>query len=71
MVTVLSVEKPFNDGLECGQTCNAETTATVEEVLAMRLKVYGLAKETIHSDAAAAKGFLKRPSISWHQSPQQ
>lgn len=66
VVTASSVEKPLQDGLECRRTCNAKAAAAVGEVLAMRLKVDGLAKETIHADAAKEvekKGFKNSTKI--------
>lgn len=52
VVTASTVEKPLKEGMECSRTCNAKAAAAVGEVLAMRLKVDGLAQETIHADAA-------------------
>uniref|UniRef100_A0A0E0LZN8 BED-type domain-containing protein n=1 Tax=Oryza punctata TaxID=4537 RepID=A0A0E0LZN8_ORYPU len=65
-VTASSVEKPLRDGLECGRTCNAKAAAAVGEVLAMRLKVDGLAREPIHADATKEvekKGFKNRTKV--------
>ncbi|BAH94699.1 Os09g0549700, partial [Oryza sativa Japonica Group] len=66
VVTASSVEKPLRDGLECGRTCNAKAAAAVGEVLAMRLKVDGLAREPIHADATKEvekKGFKNRTKV--------
>jgi len=66
VVTASSVEKPLKEGMECGRTCNAKAAAAVGEVLAMRLKVDGLAKETIHADAAKEvekKGFKNSTKV--------
>ncbi|KAL6844624.1 hypothetical protein ACP4OV_025283 [Aristida adscensionis] len=66
VVTASSVEKPLRDGLECGRTCNAKAAAAVGEVLAMRLKVDGLAREPIHAAAAKEvekKGFKNRTKV--------
>jgi ribosomal protein L18 len=66
VVTASSVEKPLRDGLDCGRTCNAKAAAAVGEVLAMRLKVDGLAREPIHADAAKEvqkKGFKNRTKV--------
>lgn len=66
VITASSVEKPLQEGLECGRTCNAKAAAAVGEVLAMRLKVDGLAQEVIHADAAKEvekKGFKNRTKV--------
>uniref|UniRef100_A0A0D3H9R4 Uncharacterized protein n=2 Tax=Oryza TaxID=4527 RepID=A0A0D3H9R4_9ORYZ len=66
VLTASSVEKPLRDGLECGRTCNAKAAAAVGEVLAMRLKVDGLAREPIHADATKEvekKGFKNRTKV--------
>lgn len=66
VVTASSVEKPLKVGMECGRTCNAKAAAAVGEVLAMRLKVDGLAKETLHADAAKEvekKGFKNSTKV--------
>ncbi|KAJ0966595.1 hypothetical protein J5N97_023512 [Dioscorea zingiberensis] len=66
VVTASSVEKPLKDGLECGRTCNSKAAAAVGEVLAMRLKVDGLAREAIHADATKEiqkKGFKNRTKV--------
>uniref|UniRef100_J3MZW1 Uncharacterized protein n=1 Tax=Oryza brachyantha TaxID=4533 RepID=J3MZW1_ORYBR len=66
VATASSVEKPLRDGLECGRTCNAKAAAAVGEVLAMRLKVDGLAREPIHANAAKEvekKGFKNRTKV--------
>ncbi|KAG8050358.1 hypothetical protein GUJ93_ZPchr0009g2178 [Zizania palustris] len=66
VVTASSVERPLRDGLECGRTCNAKAAAAVGEVLAMRLKVDGLAREPIYADAAKEvekKGFKNRTKV--------
>uniref|UniRef100_A0A0D9XGE3 Uncharacterized protein n=1 Tax=Leersia perrieri TaxID=77586 RepID=A0A0D9XGE3_9ORYZ len=66
VATASSVEKPLRDGLECGRACNAKAAAAVGEVLAMRLKVDGLAREPIHADAAKEvekKGFKNRTKV--------
>ncbi|KAG6467865.1 uncharacterized protein LOC122035183 [Zingiber officinale] len=64
--TASSVEKPLKEGLECGRTVNAKAAAAVGEVLAMRLRVDGLAREPIHADAAkevAKKGFKNQTKV--------
>lgn len=66
VVTASSVEKPLKAGLECGRTCNAKAAAAVGEVLAMRLKVDGLAREAIHADATKEvqkKGFKNQTKV--------
>ncbi|KAG0453770.1 hypothetical protein HPP92_025074 [Vanilla planifolia] len=66
VVTASSVEKDLKEGLECGRTCNAKAAAAVGEVLAMRLKVDGLAQEAIHANAAKEvekKGFKNRTKV--------
>ncbi|KAK1632897.1 hypothetical protein QYE76_007212 [Lolium multiflorum] len=66
VVTASSVEKPLRDGLECGRACNAKAAAAVGEVLAMRLRVDGLAGEPIHAAAAKEvqkKGFKNRTKV--------
>ena len=66
VVTASTVEKPLRDGLECGRACNAKAAAAVGEVLAMRLRVDGLAHEPIHADAAKEvekKGFKNRTKV--------
>ena len=66
VVTASSVEKPLRDGLECGRTCNAKAAAAVGEVLAMRIKVDGLAREPIHAHATKEvekKGFKNRTKV--------
>lgn len=66
VVTASSVEKPLKEGVECGRTCNAKAAAAVGEVLAMRIKVDGLANETIHADAAKEvekKGFRNSTKV--------
>ncbi|XP_008800547.1 50S ribosomal protein L18 [Phoenix dactylifera] len=66
VVTASSVEKALKEGLECGRTCNAKAAAAVGEVLAMRLKVDGLAQEPIYADAAKEvekKGFKNRTKV--------
>ncbi|XP_020276385.1 uncharacterized protein LOC109850726 [Asparagus officinalis] len=66
VVTASSVEKPLKEGLECRRTCNAKAAAAVGEVLAMRLKVDGLAQERIHADAAKEvekKGFKNSTKV--------
>ena len=66
VVTASSVEKPLRDGLECGRACNAKAAAAVGEVLAMRLRVDGLAQEPIHADATKEvekKGFKNRTKV--------
>ncbi|CAL9073679.1 Ribosomal L18p/L5e family [Musa troglodytarum] len=66
VVTASSVEKALKAGLECGRTCNAKAAAAVAEVLAMRLKVDGLAREPIHADATKEvekKGFKNRTKV--------
>ncbi|KAG6467867.1 hypothetical protein ZIOFF_072431 [Zingiber officinale] len=42
--TASSVEKPLKEGPECGRTVNAKAAAAVGEVLAMRLRVNGVAR---------------------------
>ncbi|MQM16600.1 hypothetical protein Taro_049559 [Colocasia esculenta] len=66
VATASSVEKSLKDGLECGRFCNAKAAAAVGEVLAMRLKVDGLAFEEIHADVAKEvekKGFKNRTKV--------
>ncbi|PKA61865.1 hypothetical protein AXF42_Ash008697 [Apostasia shenzhenica] len=66
VVTASSVEKSLKEGLECGRACNAKAAAAVGEVLAMRLKVDGLAREAIHADATkevAKKGFKNSAKV--------
>ncbi|KAF0910664.1 hypothetical protein E2562_004658 [Oryza meyeriana var. granulata] len=66
VVTASSVERPLRDGLECGRTCNTKAAAAVGEVLAMRLKVDGLARAPIHASAAKEvekKGFKNRTKV--------
>lgn len=66
VVTASSVEKALKEGLECGRTFNAKAAAAVGEVLAMRLKVDGLAQEPIYADAAKEvekKGFKNRTKV--------
>jgi ribosomal protein L18 len=66
LVTASSIEKPLRDGLECGRACNTKATAAVGEVLAMRLRVDGLASEPIHAAAAKevqTKGFKNRTKV--------
>ncbi|XP_078427904.1 ribosomal L18p/L5e family protein [Wolffia australiana] len=60
VATASSVEKDLKANLECGRFCNAKAAAAVGEVLALRLKVDGLAGEEIHADLAKEmekKGF--------------
>ncbi|XP_072968356.1 uncharacterized protein [Typha angustifolia] len=64
--TASSVEKDLKAGMECGRTCNAKAAAAVGEVLAMRLKVDGLALEPIYADAnkeVEKKGFKNRTKV--------
>ncbi|KQJ91362.1 uncharacterized protein LOC100826705 [Brachypodium distachyon] len=66
VVTASSVERPLRDGLECGRACNAKAAAAVGEVLAMRLRVDGLAREPIHANAdkeIEKKGFKNRTKV--------
>ncbi|KAF7074177.1 hypothetical protein CFC21_079088 [Triticum aestivum] len=66
VVTASTVEKPLRDGLECGRACNAKAATAVGEVLAMRLRVDGLAHEPIHADAVKEvekKGFKNRTKV--------
>ncbi|KAK8941390.1 hypothetical protein KSP39_PZI010445 [Platanthera zijinensis] len=66
VVTASTVEKALKEGLECGRTCNSKAAAAVGEVLAMRLKVNGLAGEPIHADASKEvekKGFKNRTKV--------
>ncbi|RCV12824.1 hypothetical protein SETIT_2G298900v2 [Setaria italica] len=66
VTTASTAERPLRDGLECGRACNAKAAAAVGEVLAMRLKVDGLAREPIHADAAkevAKKGFKNQTKV--------
>ncbi|KAF7067211.1 hypothetical protein CFC21_073130 [Triticum aestivum] len=66
VLTASTVEKPLQDGLESGRACNAKAAAAVGEVLAMRLRVDGLAREPIHADASKEvekKGFKNRTKV--------
>ena len=66
VTTASTAERPLREGLECGRACNAKAAAAVGEVLAMRLKVDGLAREPIHADAAkevAKKGFKNQTKV--------
>lgn len=66
VATASSVEKALKPGLECGRFCNAKAAAAVGEVLAVRLKVDGLAAEEIHADVAKEiekKGFKNRTKV--------
>ncbi|PKU79044.1 uncharacterized protein LOC110112474 [Dendrobium catenatum] len=66
IVTASSVEKALKEGLDCGRTCNSKAAAAVGEVLAMRLKVDGLASEPIHANATKEvekKGFKNRAKV--------
>ncbi|KAF8759343.1 hypothetical protein HU200_010384 [Digitaria exilis] len=67
VTTASTAERPLRDGLqECVRACNAKAAAAVGEVLAMRLKVDGLAREPIHADAAkevAKKGFKNQTKV--------
>uniref|UniRef100_A0A1D1ZCL6 50S ribosomal protein L18 n=1 Tax=Anthurium amnicola TaxID=1678845 RepID=A0A1D1ZCL6_9ARAE len=66
VATASSVEKSLKDGLECGRLCNAKAAAAVGEVLAMRLKVDGLASHDIHADVSKEvqkKGFKNRTKV--------
>jgi ribosomal protein L18 len=51
VTTASTAERPLRDGLGCGRACNARALAVIGEVLAMRLKVDGLAREPIYANA--------------------
>ena len=64
--TASSVEKDLKAGITCGRFCNAKAAATVGDVLALRLKVDGLAAEEIHADVAKEihkKGFKNATKV--------
>ncbi|CAL5426479.1 unnamed protein product [Camellia sinensis] len=69
VATSSTVEHAVKSTLECGRTCNAKSAAVVGEVLAMRLKVYGLERgqgRGIHVDVnkeIEKKGFKNRTKI--------
>jgi len=66
VTTASTAERPLRDGLECGRACNAKAAAAVGEVLAMRLKVDGLAREPIYANAekeVAKKGFKDQTKV--------
>ncbi|XP_068646404.1 uncharacterized protein [Aristolochia californica] len=67
VVSASSVEHALKEGFECGRTCNAKAAAAVGEVLAMRLKVEGLAQgRGIHVNVqkeVLKKGFKNQTKV--------
>ncbi|XP_077220668.1 ribosomal L18p/L5e family protein [Tasmannia lanceolata] len=67
LVSASSVEHALKDALECGRSCNAKAAAAVGEVLAMRLKVEGLAEgRAIHANVEKEiekKGLKNRTKV--------
>lgn len=69
VVSASTVEHALKEAMELGRSCNAKAAATVGEVLAMRLKVEGLAQpggRALHTNVnkeIEKKGFKNRTKV--------